>query len=338
MKDLLSKIIQDELSITSPIKNLTKLHGDASYRTYSRLELENGNTYIIMKMPAGKSSASEEITNFNGEHKELPFINVSKYLASLKIRTPKIYHYDKVNEILVLEDLGDALLYREVAHLKIEEQIPYYRGVIELLVELQNKSSKSDPSNCIALQRSFDDYLLNWEFDHFIEYGIEARLNLKTSDNERSTFNELTRSITKKILDIPYTFTHRDYQSRNIFAFGKNDFALIDFQDALMGPCVYDLVALLRDSYISIPQNDVDELVDYFATLKRMDKNAIQSYFALATIQRKLKDAGRFVYIEKVKGNNSYLQFIPTSIGYAKQALSKFSEYQPLIELIDKYF
>ena len=47
-------------------------------------------------------------------------------------------------------------------------------------------------------------------------------------------------------------FTHRDYQSRNLMVLPGGEQVVIDFQDALLGPRQYDLVALLRDSYVEL--------------------------------------------------------------------------------------
>ena len=38
---------------------------------------------------------------------------------------------------------------------------------------------------------------------------------------------------------------------------------MIDFQDARMGPDTYDLVSLLRDSYVDLPEVAVDELIAF---------------------------------------------------------------------------
>ena len=46
---------------------------------------------------------------------------------------------------------------------------------------------------------------------------------------------------------------------------------IIDFQDARMGPDTYDLVSLLRDSYVDLPEQTVDELIAYFLALKGSD-------------------------------------------------------------------
>jgi len=59
--------------------------------------------------------------------------------------------------------------------------------------------------------------------------------------------------------------------------------------------------------------------------------------FDLITVQRKLKDAGRFVYIDRVKKNPGFLQYIPSSLGYVKTALERLDEYRPLYETLGKY-
>ena len=45
---------------------------------------------------------------------------------------------------------------------------------------------------------------------------------------------------------------HRDYHSRNLMLHGGALY-IIDFQDARIGPDTYDLVSLLRDSYVDLP-------------------------------------------------------------------------------------
>ena len=44
---------------------------------------------------------------------------------------------------------------------------------------------------------------------------------------------------------------HRDYHSRNLMLHDGSLY-IIDFQDARMGPDTYDLVSLLRDSYVDL--------------------------------------------------------------------------------------
>lgn len=336
MKDTLAKIFHDQMGIEAEIKDIKKLHGDASYRTYYRTTLSNGSTYVIMQMPKGKSSASEEITNFKGQQTELPFINVARFLKSKSIPVPSAHHYDEKNRLMIIEDLGDDLMAGQVENANDKTKLEWYGKAVELLTFIQQKTKDADASTCVALQRSFDETLLNWEFDHFLEYGITARLNKKMDPADLSIFNKETRLISEKIKSLPYGFTHRDFQSRNLLIH-KGRIYTIDFQDALLGPAVYDLVALLRDSYIRLSDELVDELLLHYTKLTKRSINTVRPEFDLITIQRKFKDAGRFVYIDRVKKNSNFLKFIPTSLEYVRSAFERLPEYKEFFETLKKY-
>ena len=97
---------------------------------------------------------------------------------------------------------------------------------------------------------------------------------------------------------------------------------VIDFQDALTGPRIYDLVALLNDSYANLDAAFKDHILEYYAALRDLDAATLKAEFNLVTIQRKLKDGGRFVFIDRVKHNPSFLPFVETSFDRVKAALA----------------
>lgn len=336
MKTIIEDILSHNLDSRASVVKLVRLHGDASYRTYSRALLSDGTSLIVMQMPAGKASASEEITNFKGAHNELPFINICNYLSDKGLLVPQVYWYSSDHHIMLLQDLGDDLLAHKVTNTDESSRLEWYAQAIDLLVSLQNRTFSSSTDECVALKRSFDTTLLNWEFDHFLEYGIKARLGLSMPDDDLLIFNNETRSISHTIGQLPYGFTHRDFQSRNIIIH-EGQLFLIDFQDALLGPAVYDLVALLRDSYVKLANGTVDALIQRYSSKIGHPEAAVRAEFNLITVQRKLKDAGRFVYIDKVKGNSNFLQYIPTSLEYARAALERLPERHHLLEMLKKY-
>jgi len=124
----------------------------------------------------------------------------------------------------------------------------------------------------------------------------------------------------RRLASEPAGFTHRDYQSRNIMVLDGGEQAVIDFQDALLGPRQYDLVSLLRDSYVTLDQQFIGRMVRRYLVVTaggggaEMDEGQFREVFDLLTIQRKLKDAGRFVYIDRVKGNPDFLRFVPVAL------------------------
>ena len=342
MENTLKKILKEKLNLNVQDLNVQKLFGHASYRTYYRLQLGDGKTYIVMQMPEGVSSVSEEITNYEGDKNELPFINIQRYLKSLNLPVPAVYAWDDASKLMLLEDLGDRHLESYLKDANAALQISFYRRAIDLLVQLQKQTLKNPNNDCIAFHRSFDEKLLNWELNHFLEYGIEDRFKLKVSPEEKNLFEQITQKISKELAHSPYGFVHRDFQSRNILV-KDYELYILDFQDALLGPASYDLVSLTRDSYIELSSAAVEELIHYFldarqkAEIPIQDEANFKRLFYLNTLQRKLKDTGRFQFINTVKGNPNFLVSVPASLRYIKDAFAKLPEFENLRKLISKY-
>lgn len=336
-ESFLERTLSERLKVSPRGLKLTKLQGDASYRIYYRLELASKSTFIVMKLPEGKASASEEITNLKSKPTEIPFVNVDRFLRSRGLPVPEIHYTDEKAGVLILEDVGDMTLEKRVASADDEARRGWYRRAIDLLVAFQ-KSTETPDSDCIAYQRSFDASLLDWEFDHFLKYGIEARLGLKIPRGDAKAIQALMHHLTEAITGQPQILVHRDFQSRNLMIQGDS-LRLLDFQDALMGPLPYDLVALLRDSYVALSPPLIDDLIGYYLKVRRLDANAtdFRKNFDRVTIQRKLKDSGRFVYIDRVKGNPSFLKFIPASLSYVREALERQPDQEELFTFLRKY-
>lgn len=337
MNNRIQEVLTNGVKEKSPLTSVVKLFGDASYRAYYRATLEDGRTYVVMQMPAGKASASEEITNFRGIHAEPPFINIANYLRRIGLPVPVIHHYSREHQMLILEDLGDTTFASAIKDKDDDIVVSFYKEAIDLLVRLQRATDNDTQRDCVAMKRSFDETLFNWEFDHFLEYGIEARLGLKLTPEDRKLFDKTTREISTFITSKKYGFTHRDFQSRNLMIRPNGTLVIIDFQDALVGPEQYDLVALLRDSYINLGEEIRQELVNYYCKKRGRNPDAVNQLFDVLTVQRKLKDAGRFVYIDRVKGNPNFLQYIPTSLKYVHMAISRLPQYAAFQEMLTGY-
>jgi aminoglycoside/choline kinase family phosphotransferase len=110
---------------------------------------------------------------------------------------------------------------------------------------------------------------------------------------------------------------------------------IIDFQDARMGPDTYDLVSLLRDSYLDISERQVDDLIAYFLALKgRPDDEDFRRRFDLMAVQRNLKALGTFGYQTMTRRNPVYIQYIPRTLKYVKDNLEKYLRFAALREIL----
>jgi aminoglycoside/choline kinase family phosphotransferase len=111
---------------------------------------------------------------------------------------------------------------------------------------------------------------------------------------------------------------------------------IIDFQDARMGPDTYDLVSLLRDSYVDLPEHTVEELIAYFLALKGQTgaDSAFRRRFDTMALQRNLKALGTFGYQTTARRNPVYIQYIPRTLRYVRDNLEHLPRFARLRELL----
>jgi len=308
-----------------------ELEGGASNRRYFRVR-SNTQSWVVMVL-ADEPLRSEEAVS-GPIVTELPFISMQRFLMDGGVPVPRIHLFDKNAGHLWLDDLGDVVLGDQLLVAGSTERVERYCEAVDLLVNFQN-ATEGPRETPICYQRRFEQSLLQWELDHYIEWRVETQLVRALSAAEKERVSTLFEGLVSRLLNVPQILCHRDFQSRNLMVRPDNSLTLIDFQDALMGPYCYDLVALTRDSYVQLNFDEVSQIVDYYLQLRPdLEDTAFRQAFHWQTIQRKLKDAGRFVYIERVKHDPSFLQYIRPSLSYVRDALTQCPDLEPLSEML----
>ena len=342
---LIAETIQSRLPLRGTFKKLSPLAGDASNRRYFRLELgDAAQSVILMQLaePEAFKQSEEAVSGAGRQIAELPFVNIQAHLAKAGVPVPDLYYYDHTAGLLYLQDFGDLTLSEASAHAGLSQLETRYRQAIDVLVRMQVKATSPANPQCLAFHRSFDVPLLMWEFDHFLEYGIAAKQGAPIRESDAAAIRQEFRKISELLAAQPRVFVHRDYHSRNLMVDGER-LGVIDFQDALMGPATYDLASLLRDAYIALDESLIDRLVAYYLDQLQegrqlwTHRDAFRRLFDFTCIQRNLKAAGRFVYIDRVKGNPKFLADIPRTLGYVKRNLHKYPELFTLRKLMTLY-
>lgn len=364
IRQALSRHLGPEAADAARLENLG---GHASLRIYWRVHLSRPEparrerTLMAMVLPEGvdPTRSEEGGSSADAPSTELSFVNVHRFLSFLDMPIPQIDRVDMDLGVLLTEDLGDVRFedrYLEIArdfgaHTPSgrDEIARLYHGAIDLLVDLQRSIKQYEyvdadaprTPKCVAWDKGFDRELLRWELDHYREWGLEAQHG-PLDEADRATLDTIFDRLTDALLNVRTTFCLRDYQSRNIME--KHDrFFIIDFQDALRGAVVYDLVALLRDSYIELPPDLVRALVEHYTRQGYAaglgwcrDEDEVMRAFHLQTVQRKLKDAGRFIFIDRVKNNPDFLPYYDASIRYVRDALLELPDFADLSALLDR--
>lgn len=343
---LVAQTVETRLPHGLVLRALTPLAGDASNRRYYRATVAGGppHSVIVMQLaePEGFKQSEEAVSGGLHQISELPFVNILSHLAKATVPVPALHYYDQSAGLLYLEDFGDVTLAEAVNQTDAPSVESRYKQAINVLVQMQIGATTPADPGCVAFHRSFDVPLLMWEFDHFLEYGIVARRGEPLPDEDATAIRREFEGIAKLLAGQPRVFTHRDYHSRNLMVDGLR-LGVIDIQDALLGPATYDLASLVRDAYIQLDEPLVDDLVRYYLDQlaeRRFvwtNRATFRRLFDLTSIQRNLKAAGRFVYIDRVKGNPKFLADIPRVLGYVKRNLEKYQELDTLRKHITPY-
>jgi aminoglycoside/choline kinase family phosphotransferase len=301
-------------------------------------------SHVVMVLPP--DAKPEEVTK-GGPSPVDPFVDVQRFLARLGARVPAIVAFfqdDPRGGLMVLEDLGDEML--ETRLLAGDPPGPLYERAVDQLASIRagaERIAEREPAPCLAFTRAFDRDLYLWELHHFREWLLEAWKGARLSPGERAALDRAFEEIAAALDAEPKGFTHRDYQSRNLMVLPSGEQAVIDFQDALLAPRQYDLVALLRDSYVELPPDLVDRMIRrYLEQLAatggpRLAYPEFRAVFDLLTVQRKLKDAGRFVFIDRVRKNPGFLPSIPASLRYVREAFARRPELAALQEILARH-
>jgi aminoglycoside/choline kinase family phosphotransferase len=317
------------------LTELIKLRGDASTRTYYRAHIEGADdglpaTLIVMQLPDDRFGSDEG--GARPALERLPFLEVAELLGARGLPVPRIYAEDLDDGLILIEDLGDVTLERLLRESPRRRWPELYAKAVDLLARIHERCEDL-PSDSIVRRRRFDRQLLDWELDHFRQWGLEALFG-ELDKESRILLDRLFESIASEVEAMPVGFVHRDYQSKNLMVAATGELTVIDFQDALVGPRVYDLVALLCDSYVALDLALQESMIERYAALRRIERARLRREFWVVALHRKLKDAGRFIFIDRVRKNPDFLRWYPQSLLYVARAIDQLSGFAALGELL----
>jgi aminoglycoside/choline kinase family phosphotransferase len=185
---------------------------------------------------------------------------------------------------------------------------------------------------------AFDDAKLLWELEFFTKHFLQAYRGVVFEKIEREALQEEFIGIARELAAEPRVLCHRDYHSRNLML-TDGRLVIIDFQDARMGPDTYDLASLLRDSYVDISSETLDELIAYFLALKGRTREAaaFRHRFDLMALQRNLKALGTFGYQTTSRENPVYIQYMARTLRYVRENLHKHRRFARLSEILTRH-
>jgi aminoglycoside/choline kinase family phosphotransferase len=308
---------------TGRTPRVVPLTGDASDRRYFRILVADGPS-VVLSLYAGPF-----------QFETLPFVNVARLLARMPVPIPALLGHAEDLGVLAQEDLGDVTLQAHLGAATQAEHAALYRQAVALIATLQRRGAELESPDYIPYSIAFDVEKLTWELDFFIKHFIEAYRGIVIPPAAREQLRAEFAVLIETLANERRVLCHRDYHSRNLMLHGESLY-IIDFQDARMGPDTYDLVSLLRDSYVDLPEQTVDELLAYFLAVKGENEKAreFRGRFDVMALQRNLKALGTFGYQTTARRNPVYIQYIPRTLRYVRDNLDQLPQFGRIRDLL----
>lgn len=296
---------------------------DASFRRYLRVQAGSG-TRIIMDAPPPQEDVR-------------PFVHVAGLLETAGLSAARVLEADAEQGFLLLNDLGHTLYLDALRQASEAEANRLMRHATQALVQFQLHV----PSDTLP---PFDEALLRRELDLFPTWCVQREFGITWTDKQAKTWAQMCDKLVASALAQPQVAVHADWMPRNLMVMpeGEVNPGILDFQDAVRGPITYDMASLLRDAFISWPEEqELDWAVRGWEVARKaglpVDSDFGEHWRALEYmgLQRHLKVLGIFCRLKHRDGKGRYAQDLPRFFAYATKVANRYRPLGPLLALLE---
>jgi len=314
-----------EIALGAEVAGIERIPGQLGLRRFFRLTLASGPMETVIARvdrpedPAGRPA---------GVPPEPPLEPVRALLERHGLPVPARYGGDPGAGIDLLEDLGDRTLREAAAEASPAERQTLYDEACDLVPRLQ---AIGDPGDDLpAFHRRLDDALFAYKADLFATWAV-GPLGGEAGAATRACVRAAFDSAAREAASAPQRLAHRDFQSANLHLVTGRGLVMIDLQGAFLAPPEYDLVCLLRDSYVALTDDEVErQLVRVRPRLPGAPGGEeFARRFDLLTITRKGKDLARFFYVAADRGDDRYLRYVPGTLRTLRSAAERAAARDP---------
>jgi aminoglycoside/choline kinase family phosphotransferase len=284
----------------------------ASFRRFLRVRTERGSWVAMDSPPAQENNAQFERLTVHFRHAGIP--------------VPALIAHERPQGFLLVTDLGQIHLgdvYGSAA-----EPIAIERA-LQILIKIQSLPAAPD------LIPSYTEQRLQDEFELCPTWLVEGQLHRTVTPADRTMLDDTCGLLLSRITAQPRCCVHRDYHCRNLL-WRDPELGIVDFQDALWGPMLYDVASLLRDCYHRFRETDVEHWRDRYLELATTAGLPIARSTALArdmdwtAVQRQIKAIGIFARLALRDGRNTHLRDIVPVLEALIAVTARYVDLMPL--------
>ena len=307
--------------------SLCAASADASFRRYLRVQGRiqgQPRSLIVMDAPPPQEDVR-------------PFVHVAGLIHVAGLNVPQVLEADTEHGFLLMTDLGQQLYLDALRGAAPAAAETLMRDALQALVQFQSKVSADTLP-------PFDEALLARELALFPEWCVEREFGIRWTVADQERWQRMCRLLIDSALAQPQVAVHADWMPRNLMVATKpaQNPGILDFQDAVRGPISYDLASLLRDAFITWPEEqEIDWAVRWWQQARAgglpVDADFGEFWRALEWmgLQRHLKVLGVFCRLKHRDGKTRYAEDLPRFFAYATRVASRYGPLKPLLRLLE---
>ena len=243
-------------------KSLKKLKGDASLRTFFRNKKKETSSIIVY-------------ANKNKRSNLLIYDCINQILLRNNILAPKLLSENYSKNYIEIEDFGDQTIFNLLKKSRTNKLV-----ILKRIIRLLNKLQLIRQRKIINFKKknykipNYHPKILLEEAKLFSDWYVDPYLVKSKKLIFKKKFIKVVKNLIKKLHYKNVTFVHRDFHVSNLMIV-KNEIALIDTQDALIGNKAYDLASLIDDVRFKTSNDIKKKLFNYYLKSQKKITNYI---------------------------------------------------------------
>ena len=308
-------------------KNLKRLKGDASHRTFFRNKKKGISSIFVYAKKDKKLNL-------------LTYDAINQILLKNDILAPKLLSENYHRNYIEIEDFGDQSIFY-ILKKNLSNKSLVFKKIIKLLIKIQSIKERQiiNFKKKIYKIPIYKNKILFDEAKLFFDWYIVKKLSKSDQLIFKKKYIKIINNLIKKLKLKNNIFVHRDFHVSNLIKY-KNHLAVIDSQDAVKGNIAYDLASLIDDVRITSSNKLKKEAYNYYVKSKNksFNQNFFLNDFEILSVLRNIKIIGIFTRLAVRDKKRKYLRLIPHAWKLIDYRMQNKKQFKILKQIFDENF
>ena len=281
------------------------LSADMGLRRYYLVELNSKSALLMDMSRAGVLETGLE-----------EFIKIDEFLRGHNINAPEIYYADTKTGLALIEYLGDTSFGDALKN--GVDKVDIYKRATDFLIQIKNAHTE----NTLGLL-PYKKTLIWERVPQFVDYYMPVASGVSPSPKIHDDYQKMWEDIENGLPECPHVVCLGDYHLENlIWNDNKPDCGVIDFQDAFWAPAPYDLLNLLEDARMSVPDDIKHKMkTNYCADMDDKTRAAFDDWYVVMSAQFHCRVIGLFLKFAQDGRGEQFLPHIRRLQNYLKDEI-----------------